>query len=84
MRISKAKGHATEKSIEDGIVNRVDKEGNDKAHKDAGEVVKGHTEELVKISRVLATRQSRYVIMVTNIHEHILEAFYKKEIPEMY
>ena len=80
IRISMVRGHATEKkNLGDGIVNRIDKEGSDKADKYAEEGVKGHTEELVKMSRVLATRQSRYVIMVKNIHDHILEAFYERK-----
>ena len=82
IRISKVKGHATETNIEAGIATKEDKEGNDKADKYADEGVKGHTEELVEISGVLARRQNKYVEFDKNIHDHILEAFYKRKFLE--
>ena len=72
IRISEVKGHVTEEKIKDGTAT------NDKADKYADEGVKGHTEELVKISGALAKRQNKYVELVKNIHDHILEALYTR------
>ena len=65
--------------MEDGIATRKHKQGNDKAAEDG---VKWHTDGLCQISRVLARRQSRYIVFIKNVHDHILQAFYKRKYLE--
>ena len=79
IEISKVKGHAAEKNIEDGIATRTDKEGNNEADSCADEGFNAHSLDMIQISRILARRQHEYVSLVNNIHDHILEAFYKRK-----
>ena len=82
MKISKVKGHATEKNIQEGTSTLKDKKGNDRADSAVDEGVKDHSEEICKISRIQAQRQQRYVKLTKEVHNHILEAFYKKKYLE--
>ena len=79
IRHSKVKGHATEKNIQDGIATLKDKRGNDRADRAADEGVKNHTDEMCKISRIQAERQQGYIWFMKAVHNHILEAFYKRK-----
>ena len=80
--ISKVKGHATDTNFEDGITTWKDKRGKDRADRAADEGVKNHSDEICKISRIQAQRQQGYILFIKNIHDHILEAFYKREYIE--
>ena len=68
--------------MEDGIATWKDKRGNDRADRAADEGVKNHSDEICKISKIQAQRQYGYIVFIKNIHDHILEAFYKKEYIE--
>ena len=78
IKISKVKGHATEKNIQDGISTAKDKIGNDRADRAADQGVKDHTDEVCKISKYQAQRQQKYIQFTKEVHSHILEAFYER------
>ena len=61
IKISKVKGHATEKNIQEGLATLKDKRGNDRADRAADEGVKNHSDEICKISRIHAKRQQGYI-----------------------
>ena len=58
------------------------KGGNDRADRAADEGVKNHSDEICKISRLQAKRQQGYIWFMKSIHDHILEAFYKRKYIE--
>ena len=82
IQISKDKGHATEKNIQDGTSTLKDKKGNGRADSAADEGVKDHSGKICKISRIQAQRQYKIVRLTKEVHNHILEAFYKKKYLE--
>ena len=82
IQISKVKGHATDKNIQDGIATLKDKRGNDRADSAADEGVTDHSDGICKISRIQAKSQHAYICFTKAVHNHILEAFYKRKYLE--
>ena len=80
VKITKVKGHATEDNVEDGKVDINDKKGNDKADDYATKGLNGHADDFLKVSRLLTRRQTSYVAFVTNVHDHMLEALYRRKL----
>ena len=80
VKITKVKGHATDANVEDGKVDINDKKGNDKADDYATKGLNGHADDFLKVSRLLTKRQISYVAFVTHVHDHMLEAFFRRKL----
>ena len=69
--ITKVKGHATEKMVEQGLVRPQDKVGNDKADEAADEGVDLFGHEVVQLGKDYARRHRHYTKSVASLMEHL-------------
>ena len=72
MAVSKVKGHATEKEVEDGTVEQQDKLGNDEADKAVQEGKNEHLAGARSLANWLAARQEAYNKFMHRRHNYIL------------
>ena len=78
-RGTKVKGHATEEAVKKGLVEMIDKAGNDMADKYADEGVELHGKDVLHVSRRLTARHMQYTKLCAEIHDRIVAAFQTRE-----
>ena len=70
--ITKVKGHATDQMVQQGLVRRADKVGNDEADTAADEGVKLATDQIKDLSDTLSLRQQAYADMHCQLLQHMV------------
>ena len=73
VRTTKVKGHATDAMIEEGLVRKEDKKGNDEADEAAGKGAKGAQERLADLVATYSGKHKRYKALVERIHVFMLK-----------
>lgn len=82
-RISKVKGHATWKEVEQGLVQKEDEQGNDQADEMATKGIGEYTVEARRLAGMLKNRHKEYEKMVHEVQTTILRVIKKgKELRE--
>ena len=71
LNITKVKGHATQRMIDDKTVLQRDKYGNDNADEAAEKGVQMHGDMIVQLGARYANRQKQYIALLHTVHQHI-------------
>ena len=73
VKITKVKGHALEKDVSAGSVQRKHKDGNDHADTATKRGIQEHGEVISKVASWLIVRYRKYAALIKDIHSHLIE-----------